>query len=275
MFHARFRFAVCAVALCSTAALAHEFWIEPANFEPRLGQPVKVVLRVGEQFNGPLVERRPEQIAKFIQVGPDGEQPVRGVDGTEAAGLRRLVKPGLYVLGYRSQRNFIQLDAPKFEAYLADDGLDSVRALRQERGQCALPGREVFSRCAKALLNVGNATGEGFDRVLGFTLELVPEQNPYRLKPGDHLTVRLIYEGKPLAHALVAAWSRAGGGHRVTARSDEDGRATFTLPQGGLWMISAVHMVAAPADTNADWESLWASLTFNVPGAPNPPSARE
>jgi hypothetical protein len=29
-----------------------------------------------------------------------------------------------------------------------------------------------------------------------------------------------------------------------------------------MWMIKAVHMVPAPAGTGADWESVWASLTF-------------
>ena len=31
-----------------------------------------------------------------------------------------------------------------------------------------------------------------------------------------------------------------------------------------MWLIKAVHMVPAPADSNADWASYWASLTFEL-----------
>jgi hypothetical protein len=33
-----------------------------------------------------------------------------------------------------------------------------------------------------------------------------------------------------------------------------------------MWLIKAVHMIPAPAGTNAEWQSYWASLTFE-PGA--------
>jgi len=37
------------------------------------------------------------------------------------------------------------------------------------------------------------------------------------------------------------------------------------LPRPGVWLVKVVHMVPAPKDTGADWESLWASLTFEIP----------
>jgi len=38
----------------------------------------------------------------------------------------------------------------------------------------------------------------------------------------------------------------------------------FKLRPGGMWLIKAVHMVPAPADSHADWASYWASLTFEM-----------
>jgi len=29
-----------------------------------------------------------------------------------------------------------------------------------------------------------------------------------------------------------------------------------------MWLVKAVHMVPAPAGSDADWRSFWASLTF-------------
>ena len=43
------------------------------------------------------------------------------------------------------------------------------------------------------------------------------------------------------------------------------GARAFTLPRAGAWLIKAVHMIRAPSDAGADWESFWASLTFALP----------
>ncbi len=50
---------------------------------------------------------------------------------------------------------------------------------------------------------------------------------------------------------------------KLTARSDKAGRVNFTLP-GGVWLFKAVHMVPAARETAAEWESLWASTTFEL-----------
>jgi uncharacterized GH25 family protein len=51
---------------------------------------------------------------------------------------------------------------------------------------------------------------------------------------------------------------------KITARTDSKGHVTLRLPQDGIWLIKAVHMVAAPAGSDADWASFWASLTFEL-----------
>jgi len=32
-----------------------------------------------------------------------------------------------------------------------------------------------------------------------------------------------------------------------------------------VWLVKAVHMIPLPKDGDADWESFWASLTFELP----------
>ena len=49
---------------------------------------------------------------------------------------------------------------------------------------------------------------------------------------------------------------------KQSARSDADGRVAFRVHSGGMWLIKAVHMIPAAAGSDAQWESLWASLTF-------------
>ncbi|HEY0515281.1 MAG TPA: DUF4198 domain-containing protein [Thermoanaerobaculia bacterium] len=260
---------LCALcALWAPALRAHNFWIEPSTFTPAVGQRVAVRLRVGQELKGDPVPRDPSLIKRFVIMGPaGGEAPVPGVPNTEPAGFPVFQARGLSTIIYDSGRSTVALEAAKFEQYLKEEGLERISALRARRGQSAAGEKEVFSRCAKALLLVGGGVGgagAGWDRVLGQRLELVAEKNPYALAGGGELPVRLLYEGKPLAGALVMALQRDRP-DKVTARSDAQGRVVLKLDRPGFWLIKAVHMIPAPRDAGADWESFWASLTFALP----------
>ena len=122
-------------------------------------------------------------------------------------------------------------------------------------------------RCVHELSRVENYSPrdqlfEPKDRSLGFILELVAERNPYTMAVGQDLPVRLTYEGRSLAGALVVAINRSNPSDKLTARSDKDGRVRFRLPRTGVWLIKAVHMIPAQPGVGAEWSSYWASLTF-------------
>lgn len=261
-----FALALLLTALSAPAVQGHDFWIEPSAFTPAPGQRVAVRLRVGEQFRGDPVPRNPDRIERFADVGPSGEGPVPGVPNGEPAGFVAFQAPGLHLLVYDSDRASIELGGEKFEEYLKLEGLEAVSAQRAKRGQTAEPAKEVYSRCAKSLVAVGGGAGSGYDRAVGLALELVPEANPYTLKGGGELPVRLLYNGKPLAGALVMALQKDRPEPKLTARSDAKGRVKLRLDRPGVWLVKVVHMVPAPKETGADWESFWASLTFEVPG---------
>jgi uncharacterized GH25 family protein len=245
--------------------LAHDFWIEPTSFHPEDGSVVGIALRVGQEFRGDPVPRMTESIEKFVAVSRSGEKPVEGISGRDPAGIVRVAAPGYLVVGYRSRPKRIDLPAEKFEEYLKEEGLEKVSAMRASRGQSQKPSKEIYSRCAKSLLDVDGTGTAGYDRVLGFRLELVLEKAPKEVGGGRSMPVRIVFEGKPLPGALVVAMNRDEPEKRLSARSDEKGRVALDLPHGGVWLVKAVHMVAAPARSGADWESLWASLTFEVP----------
>jgi hypothetical protein len=76
--------------------------------------------------------------------------------------------------------------------------------------------------------------------------------------------VQLTYQGAPLPNALVVAFTQRTPYHKRSVRSARDGRATFTIDEPGPWLIKAVHMLPAAPGSKADWESFWASLTFEI-----------
>ena len=246
--------------------LAHDMWIEPGTFSPEAGQIVSVKLRVGQDLLGDPIPRDPALINQFIFEDASGRKPVIGRTGADPAGFLRVAAPGLLVVGYRSNPSSVELGAEKFNQYLKDEGLDAVIAQRASRKQTGAGVREQFARCAKSMVLSGAPNQSQTDHTLGFTLELVAERNPYALGAGEDLPIRLTYESRPLAGALVVAINRLNPSEKLTARSDKDGRVRLRLRRGGMWMIKAVHMIPAPDAAKADWMSYWASLTFERPG---------
>ena len=139
------------------------------------------------------------------------------------------------------------------------------------------------NRCAKALVQVGEpaalATDSACRHVYGLPLELVPEQNPYRLAADKALTVRVLRAGRPAAGTAVQIWQRQPGGlptSHFTTRANQNGRILLRLSGPGPYLLAAVSMAEAPAKLRdrADWQSTWASLTFAGPPAAARPTTK-
>lgn len=244
---------------------AHDMWIEPTTFLPGTGQVIGVRLRVGQDLLGDPLPRDPSLINQFVFEDGEGRKPVIGRTGSDPAGYLLVNGPGVVVVGYRSNPSSVQLPAATFNQYLKDEGLDAIAALRASRNQTGAAAHELFARCAKSLVLSGTSKPSQGDRTLGFTLELVAERNPYSLRAGEALPVRLTYENRPLAGALVIAMNRLNPAEKQAVRTDADGRVRLQLRSGGMWLIKAVHMIPAPAGSTAEWASFWASLTFQLP----------
>lgn len=265
----RMRAAVLLLLAAATPVRAHDFWIEPGSFRPAAGATVPVNLRVGMDFNGTSQPLIPNWFTDYSVTGPDGQQPVAGMIGDDPAGHFTAVAGGSQVIGYRSTRAFVEIDPPRFNQYLDDEGLEWVRTAREQRGEADTNAREYYSRCAKSLVRVaGETDGRGYDVKLGYTLELIPGADPYGMAPGAALPVRLLYQDRPLPGALVIAFTAEQPDTKQRIRTDDEGRATVQLDRAGTWLIKAVHIIEVPQpDPMADWESFWASLTFRLAGA--------
>lgn len=277
----RFSSLVIALAALCPCAVAHDFWIEASSYRPAKNDLVTLDLKVGEHFAGESVARNPERIVRFVALAADGkDETILGVDGRAPAGMWRPKGDGLFVVGYRSNSTRIELEAAKFEAYLAAEGLDPVLAARKASNSGAKPGLELYSRSVKTLVCVGEtpklgaSTLTGFDQEIGLRLEIIPEKNPYALKIGDELPLRVEFDDKPLAQALVGFMSHTTPKGEVRLRTDAEGRVKFKIAEDGLALARVCWMVAAPKDSGADWESTWASLTFEIPRAPAPLPAK-
>lgn len=275
--------------LIAPAALAQELWLAPASYRVAVGTAVPVKLLIGSDFAGKNWPRPTRRVLRFVRYGP--ASPTDTTDLRPAlltdslAPTLRCNTAGTHLLALSSQLAYLELPAAEFTAYLRQQGLGEALRQRQEAGVAATkPGREAYHRCAKALVLATQgphlppaAADTAFRRVLGLALELVPEQNPYRLRPGAALTVRVLRQGQPVAGALVRVWqataptkqSETSTVTSFTTRANAQGRVLLRVPGPGPYLLATVHLApASPAlAARADWLSTWASLTFGGPAA--------
>lgn len=260
-------YALVGAMLAASPASGHEFWIEPHDFSISPETEIQADLRVGQDFKGDTFPFIPSRFAAFKSHDSLGEADVAGVTGDLPALAMPPRAEGLSIFTYVSSGERIRFrDWDKFADYLALEGLNGIPARHDARGLPRENIRELYTRCAKTLVSVGDASND-HDRATGMRLELVAGQSPMTLDPGTEMSFTLLWEGAPLANTQVALFEKAENGGDATrsiTRSDENGTAHFTIPAHGTYMAAAVHMIEAPADRNADWESYWASLTFGV-----------
>ena len=267
------RTALAALALALPAAgLAHTFWLQPVSHIVAPGEPVAVDFRVGDAGEESDWALHWERVASLRLYGPNGViDQLAAVHPTtpQARGVARFNAPeaeGSYVLGFESTPSFSQLAASEFNAYVAHEGLTAVAAHRQAMGTTGAPGTELYARRAKALLQVGKTRTDNVTQPVGQLLEIVPLTNPFALTEGEALAVQVLWRGKPLEGAtLSVARPYAQGGVPQVLKTDAAGRATVTLQHGSRYLLYTVWSVPGPNDKRADYQTIFASLTFPSP----------
>ncbi|WP_295638657.1 DUF4198 domain-containing protein [Novosphingobium sp.] len=260
----------------ATPALAHDFWLQPAVFHVKPGQPVPLRILIGDPAAVEHWETEWRKIVSFQDFGPDTVTdqlativPLNGakpsIDRQDA--VVRLHAPGTHMLAFTSNQTLSDLPAAQFNPYVAHEGLALPLAKRMADGTTAANGRELYSRRAKVLVQVGRVATSRVTRPIGQTLEIVPARNPYALKPGEPLRLRIWFHGAPLPGASVVL-ERLGEGatHGTPVVSDSHGDVVFLIDRGGQWKANVVWSYPI-TDPRADYETIFCSMTF---GGPDP-----
>ena len=78
--------------------------------------------------------------------------------------------------------------------------------------------------------------------------------------------MRVLYERHPLAGALIKLTDLAHDAEPFESHvTDAEGRAEFTLPEKGAWLLNVVWTTPKPAGENTDFETVFSSLSFGFP----------
>lgn len=252
---------------CGTL-LAHDLYLRPLPFQPKPGQTIRVEYHNGDNFPMSDVATKIERLREMELRSANGRTPFTNFRIEGAATVADVLAPqsaGTFWLVSRTQPNFIELAPAKFEDYLAHKGLHSIVEWRKNHGEAAKPGREIYSKYVKALGYVESSAGD-ISKPLGLAIEIVPLANPYAIAAGDHLPIRVLVRGK--AQPGVAVEISHANGAKVSLEravvTDAKGEASIPVGGAGLWKLHTIFMERRDGK-DADWESYWASLTFELP----------
>jgi Domain of unknown function (DUF4198) len=206
---------------------------------------VSVITPSGDRVNPPASDWRDEKDSALLSLQT-------GVEGS-------------YVAGVSTNPREIALKAAQFNDYLRHDGVPDTLAQRRRGKELGKSARERYSKHVKAIFQVGESRTGSFKTALGYPVEIIPRQNPYELKIGNTLEILCVKDGSPIANQFVMAGRESN--RRVIAspgvRADSNGVARVKLAGRGKWFVKFIHMTKLN-EANLDYESKWASLTFEI-----------
>lgn len=262
---------VAALLFASQAAVAHDFWLQPERFATQPGAPLAVAFMIGHGSEVEAWRLTWERLLSLRSYGPGGladhQAAVTPTSKTDKGGASiSLTDAGTHMLVMESYHATSDLPAAKFDAYAKLEGLTAAIEQRALTGASAKPGRELYSRRAKTLIQVGDAIDDTPLKAIGLTLEIVPERNPYAPASTTRFPVRVLFHGRPLAGALIDLTALGMGTEPTQAqRTDAEGRATFDIPRAGAWKINTIWARPITGRPEADFDTVFASLTFGYP----------
>lgn len=251
------------LTLLNTLAMAHEFWLQPQKFFFAVGEKALINFKVGENFSGEAWDLDRHKVERLELHNSAGVTDYKSDIKKEKPNVEIFLSDlGTQLIVMQSDNAFSDLDGPKFNEYLKEDGLDDVLYAREKNNELNKRGTEFYSRHTKLLLQVGNRQDNTYSKVVGLPLEIVPEKNPYLVKLGESNKFKILWEGKPLFGARVKVWNKKDGQIAIqNIYSQKDGTIEFPFSNTGAWMVSVVKMV--PSKTaGADWQSYWGSFVF-------------
>jgi uncharacterized GH25 family protein len=261
------------LALAAPVANAHDFWLQPRDFRIDAGVTTPFTLQVG---HGPFRQRSPipmRRIERLDVVSADGSRDIRSrlrLGGEQDDGDVAFGKDGTYVLVVQTDDQAqSHLPAIRFNDYVRAEGLTPALVLRERTQRTDTEGAENYRRVAKAIVQVGARSADDdahVTKAIGLPLEIVPEKNPYALPHGGSLPVRVVYERRPLAGALVKLTDLGRDAEPFETRvTDAEGRVEFTLPDAGTWLVNVIWTKPKPPGGDTDFETVFSSLSFRLP----------
>lgn len=235
----RVLFAILLLLSTAQIVLAHELWIEKRNG--------KAVLIYGHGAKVDPYDPQKVKEAKAVDIKGSAVK-VEILREKESASLALAEKPAI-VTAFLDRGCWLK----------TTDGWKNV-CKRKGQGKFSIVEAIKSRKYAKAVVD----KSETFSKPMGMVFEIVPDKDPFTVKPGDTLPLQILFEGKPVDGAVVKAGDVHHSDAKKELKSNTDGKTSVVIAKPGLQKIFASYRVPLKDDPDADILSLSTSLTFET-----------
>lgn len=238
-------------------ASAHDMWLNMRHYTFEAGNPTHLTIGYGHYFAGPGGEFMPQEyLDKLYMIGPDGKKlKLKPNNEVEYQSKKSLTKAGTYLVVASKKGGFSTKTTEGYKKGRSKKGLKNVIS-------CSYSEKH-----AKAIVNIGNGSGDVFSKTLGHKLEIVPLEDPSNLREGDYMPIKVTFEGEPLRGPVVATYagfSTEKGAFAYATKTNKKGIAKVKIIKSGIWLVIVKHKVPYPDPAECDMISCSSALSFEV-----------
>jgi len=258
------------ILVTTALAVAHDFWLVPDAFQ--VAADGELVLRGHTSSAFPTSESAvtPDRVTSARIVGATDEETISALSTQDRSLVlgHRPRTAGQKIVAASVGWRHLKETAASFRKYLVLEGAADALARYDRAGQ--LPTGAIvrrYAKYAKTAVEVGEGP-RAYQREAGQPLEFVPLTDPSDVRSSSELRFRLLFQGQPLAGALVHAGIAPARGKPATAdlnlTTSDEGIVSVRVGPAGLWNVRTIHVLPAPAGADADWDVHWATFVFAV-----------
>lgn len=245
----------------ATQASAHFLWVNAKDLTPSANRYLKFSIGWGHGFYNPVgsILLNGKKIKEFYMLTSQGQKvQIKGINPLQFKTESRIPQGTHLVVISRNEDFYTKFKVKNKtkKVHASKKGLKNVIESR------------FIGMYAKAIVNSGKAkkTSPVLSKKIGHRLEIVPLTDPAKLKPGDYMKFKLLFNGKPLGEAFNStylgfsedqAWA-------YSARTNSQGLGKVRLLKPGIWVIRVNHKEKYPNTGVCDIYSLTASLVFEI-----------
>ncbi|MBK8464286.1 MAG: DUF4198 domain-containing protein [Chloracidobacterium sp.] len=258
-----------AVVLTALSVFAHDLFLKPTSYFVKVNEKITISVMNGtfQKSEGAVTFARLTDVSVIAPSGKRSNPVETDFTKNETTAFLNLVptEAGTQVVGVSTSWRENALAAKEFNEYLPAEGIPDILENRTRDGELGKDARYRYSKYVKTIFQVGDKTTDSFKTILGYAVEMVPQQNPYMLKKGSALDILCLKDGKPLAGQIVTTGYEIAGRMlgETSARTDKDGMLKVKLSGSGKWYAKFINMVKID-DPKLNYESKWATLTFEI-----------
>ncbi len=226
------------VILVSSTAGAHHLWVEKNSDSYTVARGV-----LGERFDA----YEPGRVSDFTALMPDGSS-------LKKENIQRADKSDKAVFNVSGKISIAAVTCDWGYRVNTTRGKKFMRRTEAEKEGLKVISAFFSTQYSKVFFEQGS----GNTKPLGLKLEIVPLDDPSLLHKGDKLSVQALFDGKPLANALIT------GAEKEEIKTDSNGIGNFIITGKGKTLLMLGHKVPVKNDPEKDFHRYTSFMVFEV-----------